>query len=99
MPVGVDLPRIRFGRPVPSEPQGISMFRDPENPFGRHLVPDLEGICPPVPSHRLRDLLGPGLYRPRDPARPAAPEWNAVALFFNLAEENRPSDYQPTTGQ
>lgn len=89
-------------------PERVAVLRKLEAEYGRPLVPDtvVAGVTvsDPGSGERLRQKLG--LLRP-DQLRPIlgdieklrlAPDWNSLALFFNLPVSRRPSGYQSTDG-
>lgn len=105
-------PPVLTRRPaVPSlDPDKIAQLRKVDRPYDRHLTP-----CYHPPAGELPDLRRPprGAFEfplmPRPIPSPAprpsadlpsyAPQWNSVALFFNLdmPAADRPDDYAATT--
>ena len=76
---------------------GVHLVRDNDRPFERHLLPDVsEGPAGPIPRSMFESFwkkLPPALETRDGPS----PQWNSVALFFNLPSQQRPPDYSQTT--
>ena len=92
-------------RPI-AQPQIVpSRLRDPRDPLAPHFEPDFE---PPPgierdqfvfdlrPTDHLRDFPVPV---PFDTTPACTPQWNSIALFYNLdiPATDRPSDYTTTS--
>ncbi len=81
---------------------GVRMFRDlRDDPFERHLAPDYPtGLDLLDPSSILRVRAKLEALPPVRFIRGACrPQWNSVALFFNMPSSARPSGYRNTTAQ
>lgn len=84
-----------------SLPQSILLkHRDNLHPLVRHLAEDDEYAAYRVPIGTLA-AARKALYQelPRPALRGGAPEWNSVALFFNLSGADMPDGYRNTTVQ
>jgi M6 family metalloprotease-like protein len=85
--------------------RSVDIVKRLEPTIGQRLVPDVEGPWPQVldDAHlervrsKLADLRGERWGDAIVRARRPAPDWNSVALFFNLPAARRPGDYVATT--
>ena len=93
----------RFGMP---DKEFVEAARAIEIREGRPLVPDTSGDWPVVLDDEhlasliaKHEFLGAKDLRPIEltAARRPAPDWNSVALFFNLPSGRRPDDYHATS--
>lgn len=77
----------------------VNLRRDPERPYDRQLLPDVEGHPEDFDLEKEPSVLTvmEELPSPRLTSSGPQPKWNSVALFFNLPPSDRPGSYSTTS--